>query len=349
MLRSLPFCSRIFGLAAAMSFTATCVAAPSVADAETSALTNTPVLVISDDEDPDSVRRSSAIVKRIIAELRKSLESHGFLMIDEESIATDFEWPSTDRRPRRLLIETIVLGSNGELVSRQIHALALFRVYARARKSSRGAMFTVRIEGEIYDVASGMFLNGFDSPNPAIAPNGLEFTAPSVCLESPHCVTEEVEARADEIAGTLGEVLARMLGRYTPPRKSGVGAGSESPLNAGLTTDGKESHGLVTPYRLTLRHFDDHEALTIVGVMAEEFPGYRSHALFNKYGAIRHYEYLSSTESAKLESWLHILLQDMGFDAKTEFAVSVQETEILVDKLFPVQNPPESPDEKMRD
>ena len=59
---------------------------------------NVPVLVMSEDEDPTTVKRSSDIFKRVIAELRSSMQRHGFRMIDEESVAVDLGWTIADRR-----------------------------------------------------------------------------------------------------------------------------------------------------------------------------------------------------------------------------------------------------------
>ena len=105
---------------------------------------------------------------------------------------------------------------------------------------------------------------------------------------------------------------------------------------------------MLTPYTVTLRYFDDREALTIVGVMAEEFPGYDTHNLINKSAVIRRYEYVTTAKAVKLEEWLYILLRDMGFDEKSEILVQVQGTEIMIDKLIPTPGRPESPDEEKR-
>ena len=48
----------------------------------------------------------------------------------------------------------------------------------------------------------------------------------------------------------------------------------------------------------------------------------------------------------KLEEWLYILLRDMGFDDTQEILVQVQGTDIMVDKLIPTPDRPESTDEQ---
>ncbi len=116
-------------------------------------------------------------------------------------------------------------------------------------------------------------------------------------------------------------------------------------MAGGGTSDG---HGLLTPYTLTLRYFENQEALALVGVMAEEFPGYNEHNLIDKSAAIRRYEYHSTAKASKLEEWLFILLTDMGFDAEREVLIQVDGTNIRVDKLVPTPRRPRSEDERRR-
>ena len=97
-----------------------------------------------------------------------------------------------------------------------------------------------------------------------------------------------------------------------------------------------------------MRYFNNQEALTLVGVMAEEFPGYNGHDLIDKSAAVRRYEYHTTAKASKLEEWLYILLTDMGFNAEREVLVQVDGTNIKVDKLTPTPRRPRSEDERRR-
>ena len=289
---------------------------------------NIPVLVVSEDEDPTTVKRSSDIFKRVLAELRGSMQRHGFRMIDEESVAVDLGWTISDRRSKMQLIEAIKLMSKSRDATHQVRAWVLFRIHAQAKQLSFSTKVQTRIDGEIYDAASNQFLDAFEMPRE-------EYPAPANCLQSKLCITEVVGDRAREIAAGLGEVLARKLERYSPPhsvRSVGTGAG----------------HGPLTPYTLTVRHFGDREALTIVGVMAEEFPGYSSHELINRSAAVRRYRYMSTARASKLEEWLFILLRDMGFDLDREILIQVEGITVTVEKLVPTPSRRESADERRR-
>ena len=305
-------------------------------------VTNIPVLVMSEDEDPTTVTRSSDIFKRVLAELKGAMQRHGFRMIDEESVAVDLGWTITDRRPKSDLLEAIKLMNRSHNASHQVRASVLFRVHAQARQLDFGTRVRTRIDGEIYDAASNQFLDAFEMPQE-------EYPAAADCLRSARCIDEVVGDRAREIAAGLGEVLALKLERYSPPRSGPA----PPPRTRGVPADsgraGRDTgHGLLTPYTVTMRYFGSHEALAIVGVMAEEFPGYRSHDLMVKSAAVRRYEYLSSAKAYKLEEWLYVLLRDMGFDMDREILIQVQGTKVTIDKLTPTPQRPESDDERRR-
>ena len=308
----------------------------------TGVATNIAVLVMGEDEDPASVVRSSDIFKRVLAELRGAMQRHGFRMIDEESVAVDLGWTITERRPKAELLESIKLMNKSRRASHRVRAWVLFRIHAQASKLSFGTKVHTRIDGELYDAASNQFLDAFEMPR-------QEYPAPADCLESKVCITEVVGDRAREIAAGLGAVLARKLERYSPPQ--GREATTPRRTHDVVSTDraGSDSgHGLLTPYTVTLRYFTNHEALAIMGTMAEEFPGYREHDLISKSVTIRHYEYLTTAKAFKLEEWLAILLRDMGFDVERETLIQVQDTMVIVDKLLPTPSRPESGDERRR-
>ena len=341
MKQSLPSTFRLFSLAIAVSFATACATYTPVAGAQGNVGTNIPVLVMGEDEDPTTVKRSSDIFKRVIAELQGSMQRYGFRMIDEESVAADLEWRIPDRRPKRQLIETIKDMATSNKASHQVRAWVLFRVHAQAKQLDHAVRVMTRIDGEIYDAASNQLVDVFEMPRE-------RYPAPHDCLESKICISEVVGDRAREIAGGLGDVLARKLQRYSPPRPSDGRRTAAVTGGTGGSTHVGEGHGMMTPYTVTLRYFGDREALTIIRVMTDEFPGYESVDLMKKTPTVRRYNYLTTAKATKLEEWLYILLRDMGFDAKSEFLVQVQGTEIIVDKLIPTPHRSPSPDETKR-
>ena len=136
MSQSLPSILKSIGLATALSFSAACAAYPPAANAQGDVGTNIPVLVMSEDEDPNSVKRSSDIFKRVVAELQGAMQRHGFRMIDEESVAVDLGWEIADRRPKSELIESVKLMGKSDNAAHQVRAWVLVRIHAQAKELS---------------------------------------------------------------------------------------------------------------------------------------------------------------------------------------------------------------------
>ena len=99
-------------------------------------------------------------------------------------------------------------------------------------------------------------------------------------------------------------------------------------------------HGLVTPYTFTLQHFTRSEAMDIIDVMVNEFPGYGTHTLIRSDSATRQYSYVTSAGVHKLEEWLTILLGDMNLNPDTDVNINIEGTEITVEKLHPSRGNP---------
>ena len=347
MPQSSPLSARLLGLAVIVSFAAACATMPPPASAQGNVATNIPVLVMSEDQNPHTVKRSSNIFKRVIAELQESMQRHGYQIIDEESVAVDLGWTISDRRPKRELIERMKLMPKSGKASHQVRAWVLFRIFAYSQKLSFATKVRTRIEGEIYNAETNQFYGKFEWPDTAAGQGSeIEYPAPRDCLAL--CISEVVGDRAREIAGSLGDTLAKKLQRYSSPRGSGTRTGGGTAVTGGGTTAGDAGHGMITPYTVAFRYFKNQEALAIMGVMTEEFPGYRNRELISKSATVRRYKYLTSAKAFKLEEWLYILLRDMGFDTENEVLVSVSGSNILVDKLIPTTDRPESPDEKKR-
>ena len=105
-------------------------------------------------------------------------------------------------------------------------------------------------------------------------------------------------------------------------------------------------HGPLTSYTLVLRYFGDRDAHAIMKVMAAEFPGYRSHNLLTKDAEVRRYRYRTTAKAFKLEEWLYLLLDDLGFDAEAAVRIAVDGPQIVVDQLSPKRvqaRPPRGP------
>ncbi len=315
----------LFGISAVAASMMILVAGPAAAQTGT----NIRVLVMGEDSDPSSVKRSSDIFKRVLAEMNGSMMRYDFKMVDEESVAVDLGWKFTDRRPKMELLEALKLMNASSNATHHARAMVLFRVHATAKDLSFSNKVTTRIDGEIYDAATNQFLDTFE-----LAP--AAYSAPADCNSV--CISEVVGGKAREIAMSLGDILGKKLAYLSPSDNANNGSG----------TSNDNGYGMITTYTVTLRHFDTREGLSIIGVMADEFPGYISHNLMTKESALRRYEYVSKAKPYKLEEWINILLIDMGFDVDSQLNIAVENGQIILDKIIPVTDRPRSQDEETR-
>lgn len=308
------------------------VSAPQQAMAQ--AGTGIPVIVMGEDSDPASVKRSSDIYKRVLAALKGSMQRHDFRMVDEEFMAVDLGWKIRDRRPKTELIEAAKLANEAGRGNLRSRAMVLFRIHATMKNLGFSNKVTTRVDGEIYDIASNTFLDTFEL-DPAAYP------APADCNSV--CISEVVGKKARTIAMNLGDVLGKKLAYLAE-------GGGSSQVSDGAVTGGgsKYDQGLVTSYTLEMNYFDTREAMAIVSVMSEEFPGYVSHELLEKGSVVRKYEYLSRAPAVKLDEWLNILLMDMGFDVDNQINLSVGSGLISLDKIVSTKDRPRSEDETSR-
>ena len=308
--------------------------------------TNIPVVVVAEDQDKTSLNHCSDVHRRVTAELKGAMQRYGFQTLDEQSVASDLGWTdgcastetSANRRSKRELVDSLKLMNKANQASARARAWVLYRIHAQGKNLKNSTSLEVRIVGEIYDSASNNFLDNFQMPRE-------NFPAPANCGKI--CIAEVLGDRASDIAMSLGDVLARKLERYSQPNSAGraePAAGAEMPV---IGRNDSVEQGMVTPYTFTLRHFNKSEALTIIGVMADEFPGYIVHDLMSSAAVVRKYDYRTTAKAHKLEEWLMILLRDMGFKDK-EFTMQISGTKIRIDKLIPTPARPVSPDEKAR-
>lgn len=313
----IPTLSRLGGLAVAGAMMAACLAAPTPVLAQTG--TNIRVLVMGEDSDPNTVRRTSDIFKRVMAELKGSMQRYGFRMVDEEMLAVDLGWIITERRPKTELIAAMKLANTSRDATHHVRAMTLFRIHAYKQDLGFSSKVETRIDGEMYDALTNQFLGTFEIPR-------ASYPAPAQC-EGP-CISEIVGDHAREIATTLGDVLGKKLVLQSPGPGGSVGSG---PVTGGGGTAGP---GLMTTYTLTMRHFPTSETMQIIGVMTSEFPGYSSHNAMETSGAVQRYEYVTTATQAKLVEWIKILLSDMSLNLDRDVELRSAGTQITIDRLL---------------
>ena len=289
-----------------------------------------PILVVAEDENTSTARRSNELAKRVVAALKSGMSRAGFRVIEEEAVAGDLKWTIKDRRPKIELFQLVKLMVKSGKAEHQVRALVLYRTYPNITHLQSGDIkVSVRIACEIHDLQSNQFLTSIEVKSPVrmLPPQG------GGCDEA--CVFSAVGESAARAAGSLGALLAQKLALYRD-----VSAGGKRGRASG------SGHTMQIPYTVTLRYFKRREALAIVGVMAEEFPGYKTHTLISQEPAVRRYSYITSAKPGKMEEWLTILLRDMNFDPEKEVVTHIKGNGITIEKILPTPDRPKSKDEK---
>lgn len=274
-----------------------------------------PVLVLGEDRDVDTLPRHDPAFRRVVAELQSAMARRGFRVVDEDAVAAGLGWTRAEGRDRLDLLEVARLANASERASDRVRAAVLFRIEGSVRDLAYTTRVELHLSGEIVDAASNRFLGAFDLPAETVSTAGR-------CVAYA-CASQAVAARAQDLATELGAVLAARLAHLAPPERAG-------PVAAGPATATLEG-----VYTVTLRHMAAEDAMAILDVMTDEFPGYRSHALIRRGTALRRYEYVTTADPATLERWLTLLLVDMGLDPAATVALSVRPGTILIERVLP--------------
>lgn len=267
-----------------------------------------PVLVLGEDRGAETVPRSDPAFRRVMSELQRAMERRGFRVVDEDAVAATLGWGRSGDRDRLDLLSVAKLANASERAADRVRAAVLFRIEGSVQDLAYTTRVELHLSGEIVDAVADRVLGGFDLPSEVVSTAGR---CPVYA-----CASQAVAERARDLAAELGDVLARKLAYLAPP---------EAPAAARLDS----------VYTVTLRDLSPEDAMAILDVMTDEFPGYRSHALIRRGSTLRRYEYVTTADPATLERWLTLLLVDMGLDPSGPVALSVRPGEIRIERVLP--------------
>ena len=306
-----------------------CAAAPSQTMAQ--AGTDIPILIMGEDSDPMSVKRSSDIFRRVVSALQESMSRYDFYVLDEEMIAVELGFQVRERRPKTELMQVVQLVDQSRDPRLQVRAMVIFKIRAAAMDVGFAKKAMVRVTGDIYDYAARRFIGSWEAPR-------MQFPAPANCTGM--CIQEVVGDKARDVAATVGDVLRKKLAYLT----RGAGAQAAAPVastGGGSTgTSFGPAPGLTTTYAITFKNFTTREILEITDVMQTEFPHYvRSRAPSGDTTKMI-YGYVSKAPAEKIYKWMNILLMDMGLDPDSQVKVMMHGSAMEIDKIFgssPVQ------------
>ncbi|MDE0001646.1 MAG: hypothetical protein OXQ29_03000 [Rhodospirillaceae bacterium] len=254
-----------------------------------------PILLIVDDEDGSTVKRSSKIAATLRSALTHHMNRTGLQAIDEETVIARLGWKLQDRLAKAELHRFIKLVRKSNRFS-DVRAVVLLKLGMAMHRSKTGSVLAVRAGVELWDFSSHRLIDAFQMPP-------LEYRAASQCDAS--CVSDLLSHGTQKVAVGIGTVLARKLARH-------------------------RSRSASRDYTVTFRHFHQQEVHAIVGVMAEELPGYKNHRLITNTPDMRSYAYVTSADPAKLEGWLTMLLGGMGLTPGKDVQILVETDRIEI-------------------
>ena len=273
-----------------------------------------PVLIVSDDEDPDTVIRSSAAAKQARAELARGLQVFGFRAIDED------KWSSGIAIPDRSSTADMLM--HAEFARRMppyVEHVVVLRTQAWVERGTRLVRkLRIQIRSEILDLASQQRVDVFEeAAELAVTPN---------CMSSRTCLNDVVANGARDIGLVIGGRVGSALDTLWKER-DGASEGSSASTVGG---------GSATCYTLTLRYFENSEALEILETMAEESASYRYHERIEASGTSeKKYFYVSTSGAAKLEERLAIALKDRGVDIDRDISMERDGTDLRITRMVP--------------
>lgn len=328
----------LFSYLALAIFVSACAATGTPANAQSR--DNIPVIVMPEDSDPKTVKRTSDINKRVSAALKESMSRHGFRMVDEEMLAVDMGWRIRDRRPKTELIKAAKLANNQGNANQRARALALYRIHAYLKDIGFANELKVRIDGELYDLQTNEFLGTYEIPLKS-------YSAPADCNSS--CISENVGQHARDIAASIGEVLGRKLAYLSPSS----GTGTSSGVSGGGGSGDSRCKNMTTAFTLSFKRFDAEEVSELLSVMtnsgtvskANEFPCFVRYDLLGREAATQKYEYVSTATTAKLDQWISVILSDMGLSPSKDVVLRVSGSQISMEKIITRSEPQEVPED----
>ena len=274
-----------------------------------------PILVISDDEDTDTVLRSTQIAKMARDEFAVALESLGFRVLHEDWWSAKLGFGIEDRDSLRELLGIAELLAQDQPYLREIVAL---RIVAFATRGRNVGQVVVQVGSRAHDVIGR-------ERSATVWQEESTTTVANACLDSPACLIRHVSREAQQIAGSVG--LA--TGRWLDSRGGAQGGASEERRVRVMEP------GSARCYVLTLEYFEDRSARDIVRALTEDVPADR---YLERIAGLRYpidkYFYVTTSDRRGVEELLMVLLEERGIEVGREVVMEWEGDEITITRLF---------------
>lgn len=274
------------------------------------------LLVMSDDADPDTVPRNNRIFNRVQLQLSEYLNTRGFQVYDETSLALGITQTARVRRRDAELIEI------ARAVSTPVDAMVVYQIYASARRAVAADIRfpEIRIAGRVLNVRSGQFIAAFEV-------GGFQLPAlPNPC--SAECLLETVGTHSRLLAADLGAAIAQKLEGFARPAGGGAAAVGKDGIVLGggagggaapVAASGDGCTSLPTDYMIQLRDFTATEVDRIEGEFVR-WGCYRAHRATQTTSTSADFFYSTSADSARLTRNFRLMLELVGLSGQVNFS-----------------------------
>jgi hypothetical protein len=265
------------------------------------------LVVMSDDADPDTVPRNSRIFNRVQLQLSEYMNTRGFQVYDETSIAGGINPPGRVRRRDAELIEV------ARAAPTPLDAMAVYQIYASVRRSPAANIRypDVRIAGRILNVRTGQFISSFEVTGPQLP------ALPNPCDRE--CVLENVGDHSRVLATDLGSALASKLESFARPAGSAE-AGKDGGVATATAGDGCVA--LPTDYQIVLRDFKTSDVNKIESGFVR-WGCYQRHRTVSMTDNGATFFYSTNSDSARLTRNFRLMMELEGINAQVTFSGNV--------------------------
>lgn len=290
------------------------------------------LMVLAEDQDPNSVKRSSDIFHRVISEIQEQFARDEVIVLDEGFLAGKTAWEIRDRRPRHEMVQVLDLICAQGVASQCPRAMTLLKIRAIGEDYGGVTKVTVRVSGDVFDRQTAQFLGSWEAPK-------MAFPAASGCKGV--CIEEVVGDHARDIALSVGKVLRDKTARYNEAAKVSSSqtlskAGTSAPVKgAGEKVAGAANEqGLLNQYTINFRNFTRSEIVEMTEIMSQEFPNFYRIESVTGPAENRLLSYASYAPAYKLDQWLHLMMLNLNYAESAIQITLSNETEFVVDRVI---------------
>ncbi len=271
------------------------------------------ILVMGEDADERGatldtvvVARDTRVFKQVLEAISDSLAQDGFDVYDERAVTLDnFKQNRVGRTEAELL-------DIARSVQRPpIDAVAIFTVYAGARKLAYTTDIYARITGRVVNVHTGQKIGNFE----VTAPRGVK--APAGCERD--CLLEVIGRNAKSLGGDLGTVLSQQI---TTAEAANRATAKDAP------------RALPGAYTVVFSGFAPDEISDVEEYLVA-FKGYKLHRPVTTSPRSTQYWYEIDSDSARLSRNLRMMLDRVGAEGRITF--SSTDNTFTVEKTAPAK------------